>query len=866
MRHPDLPPLPIDPLLPRIRDLLRAHPSLVIEAKPGAGKTTRVPPALLDAGLAGDHRQIAVLEPRRIAARLMARRVASERGETLGQSVGYQVRFDEAVGPSTRLCFFTEGLFVRRLIDDPDLSAFGVVILDEVHERHLETDLALALLRRLQRTSRPDLKLVVMSATLDTAALSAFLGAAPIVQAPGRPASIAIEHLARPDARPLEEQVASCLRRALDADPADTGDILVFLPGATEIRRSAATCAPIAERRGLSVHVLHGDLSAEAQDRVLAAGPERKLILSTNVAESSLTLEGVTCVIDSGLARVARCSAWSGIPTLRVERVSRASATQRSGRAGRVRDGRCYRLFDRHDFDTRPEHAAPELMRLDLAQTALLLHGLGIGRLGDVAWLDAPPQAACDAADALLRDLGAVGMDGALTALGRQMLGLPLHPRLARVMIEAASTGFPDEGALIAALLGERPIRRASRIAFGGQVGFERERATVASDVLDAADRFEQAARDGFSSRSLERLDLDAGVVHAVERVTRQLRRVKRERRLPAAKDEARRERALLRAILAGFPDRVAARRPSIGGQRSDELLLCGGGAARLSSESGVREAQLLVALDLEDQGRAMERKLRVRMASEIEPEWLIDLFPDKLREADEVRWNRDAERAETRGALFYDRLVLTESVGRGDPEREAACLAQAACEAGLARFIDTGALAALRVRVALLKEHLPELAAPALDEESIARFMEGACVGKRSFRELEEEPLLERLRVELLGPLAFRLDTLFPDRIELPGGRRVAVHYEPGQAPWIESRLQDFFGELTTPSLAQGRLPLVLHLLAPNGRAVQVTRDLRGFWERHYPELRPALARRYPRHAWPEDPRTARPPLPSRR
>lgn len=856
-------PLPIDPFLPRICAALESHPALVVAAEPGAGKTTRVPPAILDAGLARG-RQIAILEPRRIAARLMARRVARERGESVGQSVGYQVRFEEVSGPATRLRFMTEGVFVRHFLDDPSLSAFGAVILDEVHERHLETDLALALLRRLM-SERHDLKIVAMSATLDAEAFSTFLGAAPIVRVPGRQHSVDIAHLPLPDQRPLEEQVASALRRAVREDPADTGDILVFLPGAAEIRRAADACAGVAARLDFDIHLLHGDMSAEAQDRALAAGPRRRLILSTNVAESSLTIEGVTCVIDSGLCRVARCSTLSGIPGVHIERVSRASATQRAGRAGRVRDGRCYRLYDRHDGETRPEHTQPEIVRLDLSQCALLLHGIGVRRLTDLDWLDAPPAAAAEAAEALLLQLGAVDKDGGLTDLGRQMGALPLHPRLSRISIEAARAGLLQEGALIAALLSERPIQRAARASLAAGPRRDKDRQTVSSDVLDAADRFMQALRGGFSATALDRLDLDGGAVRAVERVWRRTRHVAA-KILPsgmarATLSEDQRERTLLKAILAGFPDRVAQRRPSSAPRRGDELVLCGGGTAALSDESGVRQATLLVAVDLEERGRAAQRALRVRAASEIAPEWLIDLFPERLREVEEVSWSADAERVESRSRLLYDRLVLSEGAGPRDPAREAAVLAQAAREVGIAQFVDPEALAALQVRLALAAEHFPDMDAPALDAGVLEGFLTRCCAGKRSFRELREESLLDRLRAEIIGPAALRLDKLFPERIELACGRRVRVHYAPGAPPWIESRLQDFFGLSTTPSIAQGRLPLVVHLLAPNGRAVQVTRDLRGFWCVHYPTLRKALARRYPRHAWPEDPLVAHPP-----
>ncbi len=857
-------PLPIDGSLPRVCAELLRHQALVIAAEPGAGKTTRVPPALLDAGIAGG-RQIAILEPRRIAARLMARRVAQERGEPLGETVGYQVRFEEVVGPGTRLIFMTEGVLARHFMGDPSLSAFGAVILDEVHERHLETDLALALLRRLMR-ARGALKVVAMSATIDAESLSSFLGDAPVIRVPGRTHEVTIDHLPLPDARPLEQQVQSALRRAVRDDPDDAGDILAFLPGAAEIRRASDACAELATRLNIDIHPLHGDLSADEQDRAITPGPRRKLILATNVAESSLTIEGVSAVIDSGLARVARTSPLNGIPSLHLERVSRASATQRAGRAGRLRSGRCYRLYDRHDFETRPAHSQPDILRLDLAPTALLLCRLGLRHLSDLDWLDAPPDSAVQSAERLLGDLGAIDSAGLLTALGRQMGSIPLHPRLARVLIEASRSGLGASGALIAALLSERPIRRTSRASFDASSGPSATRPTTTSDVLDAADLFEQARADGFSASRLRSLDLDASCVRAVDRARRRLLSAANAPSHPSPPPAAEREALLLKSLLAGFPDRVAQRRPASASpaRSGDELLLCGGGSATLSRESGVRQSDLLIALDLEERGRAARRSLCVRTASEIAPEWLIDLFPDRLREVDEAAWNATAERVETKSRLCYGKLVLSETGGASDPALEATILSRAAREAGLTRFVDPESLTALRLRATLCAEHFPELALSPLDDAALDRFLDSCCAGKRSFRELAEEPLLDRLRATLLGPAAHNLDSLFPERVELMNGRRARVHYAPDTPPWIESRLQDFFGQRETPAIAQGRVKLVVHLLAPNGRAVQVTRDLEGFWHTHYPTLRKALCRRYPKHAWPDDPLSAAPP-PSR-
>ncbi|HEY6006003.1 MAG TPA: helicase-related protein, partial [Anaeromyxobacter sp.] len=428
-------PLPIDPLLPEAVAALRETPSLVVEAPPGAGKTTRVPRALLEAGLGGAG-EIAVLEPRRLAARLAARRVAEEMGERPGETVGWQVRFEEVAGPRTRIRYVTEGLLTRRLVAEPLLPGVGAVVLDEIHERHLQGDLALALLRRLQRTARPDLKLVVMSATLDAGPIARYLGARSL-RSEGRRFDVAVEYLspeeaARPDVR-LEELVSRAVKR-LHREGVE-GDVLAFLPGAAEIRRAREALAGFAEASGVDVLPLHGDLPPEEQDRAVRPGRRRKVILSTNVAETSVTIEGVVAVVDSGLARVASHSPWSGLPTLEVRKISRASAAQRAGRAGRTRPGRALRLYTRSDHDGRPEFDVPEVLREDMSETLLALSALG---LEGFEWLEPPPAAAMEAARTLLGRLGALDAAGSLTELGRLMLRVPAHPRQARLVAEAA--------------------------------------------------------------------------------------------------------------------------------------------------------------------------------------------------------------------------------------------------------------------------------------------------------------------------------------------------------------------------------------------------------------------------------------------
>jgi ATP-dependent helicase HrpB len=832
---------------------LRRSSNLIIEAAPGAGKTTRVPSALLDAEIVPG--EVWVLEPRRLAARMAARRVAEERGEKIGETVGYQVRFEEVASRQTRLRFLTEGVLTRRLLSDPKLKNVGAVVLDEFHERHLQADLALALLRRLQQTNRPDMKLIVMSATLDAGPIAQFLDNAPKLSSEGKRFDVAIEHSAKDDTRPLADQVASAVKRLLAENL--EGDVLVFLPGAAEIRRAQAACAEFADKHNLLVLPLHGDLSAAEQDRTVQPANQRKIILSTNVAESSVTIDGVAAVIDSGLARVAGHSAWSGLATLNVQRVSKASATQRAGRAGRTRPGRCLRLYTAQDFNARADHETAEVHRLDLAEPALELHSAGIAKLDSFGWFESPPPSAIDVADTLLRKLGAIDAQGGVTKTGEQMLRFPLHPRQSRMLIEAQTRGVFDEACIIAALIGERDIRAAE--LFKGGRGAQQTKHHSPSDLLDRLDLFLAAERSSLSASTLHGMNLDAGATVAVDRVRRQLQRlpVSTVPRLPISPSQN--DDALLISILAGYPDRVAKRR-NLKDEKA-ELLLCGGGAVTLSPSSSVRQSEFMVAIDAEERRDAAANRTRVvRLASAIQPEWLIDLFAEDLRETVEAKWNAQHERVEVSEKMLYDQLVIDErrsNKTRG--EEVAKVLAEAALSAGWRKFADEEALTKFMARAEFITRHFPETGMPAFDESGICAALTEACNGLRSFSELREAAkggnLIHQLRSKLNAEQARLLNQMAPEFVNIAGRRNVRVNYEVGQAPWIASRLQDFFGMSDGPKIAGGRASVVLHLLAPNQRPVQVTTDLAGFWQRTYSQVRRELSRRYPRHQWPEDP-----------
>ncbi|AKT42221.1 ATP-dependent helicase HrpB [Chondromyces crocatus] len=863
--------LPIDPLLPELCSRLRASSAVVLEAPPGAGKTTRVPRALLDEGFAAQG-EILVLEPRRIAARLSARRVAEELGEEVGRRVGYTMRFEEAAGPETRIRFITEGVLTRRLLADPTLRGVSAVLLDEFHERHLAGDVALALLQRLLGGARPDLKVVVMSATLDAGPIAAFLGGSapvPILRAEGRMFEVTIEHLPRPDERPLESQIASAVRQLLQ-DGLE-GDVLVFLPGAAEIRRAMEACGNLARSADLLLVPLHGTLGPAEQDRAVRPADRRKIIFSTNVAETSVTIDGVTAVIDSGLARVAAHSPWSGLPTLRLAPVSKASATQRAGRAGRTRPGRCLRLYTRTDFAGRPDHDAPEVRRADLAEAVLDLHAAGVDDLSRFGWLEAPPPAAVIAAEDLLVRLGALVRTPAaassdpasqrrlqVTATGRRMLHFPTHPRLSRMILEAERRGVAADGCALAALAGEREIQTSSG---------RRTDARGSSDLIAALDRLDEAAAARFDHDRLRWMGVDPLRATAVDRTRKQLARMADRRAAAPGSPEAH-EEALLIAILAGFPDRVGRlRRPqNATGRAGREVVLAAGGTAVLAESSVVDGVELVVAVDVEERSEGGRARAVVRSASAIQADWLLDLFTDAIVDTAEAVWVESAERVEVLRRLSYDGLVLEESrmaAADGTPLAATAesALATRAKLRGWRTFTKGDDLDRWLARVAFARSSCPELALPALGDTELDATLEDLCVGRRSFAELREADFATAVRATLDPATRRLLEEVAPETITLPGGRRAKLEYPPGAPPSLASRLQDFFGMADGPVVARGRVPVVLHLCAPNQRPVQVTTDLRGFWARHYPAVAKELRRKYPRHAWPDDPLTARPP-----
>lgn len=751
--------LPIDPHVPAIVEAVRRHRAAVVVAEPGAGKTTRVPPSLLDLGKA------ILLQPRRVAARALAQRIAAEQGVALGEEVGWQVRFERRFGPRTRLLVATEGILTARLVADPLLSEFGVVVLDEFHERSLHADLALALAREAWR-ARDDLHLVVMSATLDAEPVSRHLDDAPVVRVPGRGHPLELRHAPGASA-------AAAVREALREDG---GHVLVFLPGMAEIRATAAELAGC----GADVRTLHGSQDAAEQAHALAPCAGRKVVLATNVAETSLTVEGVTRVVDSGWQRVARFDSARGFDALELERVSRDAADQRAGRAGRTGPGVAVRLWDARDA-LRP-HREPEIARVDLCGPALDLLAWGADPRA-FAWYEPPPVAALERALRTLERLGAVAA-GRVTALGERMRRLPLPPRLARVLVE---TGADPRAAAACALLSERH-------------GLRPDGTATDSDVLLLADRLRSAPGVARTASELLRLARDLPPLAAT-----------------------RGEEALRRALFHAFADRLAQRREP----RGRRFLLASGHGAALARESGVHDAEYVVALDL----AGGEREALIRVASAVDADWIVPDASGAVHELDV------AGRVRAFDESRFGALVLRRHERAPDPEAAARLIASALRE----RPLPAAAEALLRrLRFAGLE---PDL--------------EVACAqAALAARSLADADLLGALQAQAPHDLA----RLAPESLRVPSGRSARLEYREDGSVAAEVKLQELFGLADSPRLGPRQEPVLFLLLAPNGRPVQTTRDLRGFWERTYPEVRKELRGRYPRHPWPEDPWAATP------
>ena len=828
--------LPIEEALPRLREVLTSYASVVLQAPPGAGKTTMVPLALLDEPwLKG--KSIVMLEPRRLAARAAAGRMSQLRNENVGEIVGYRIRFESKVSKATRIEVLTEGILTRRLQNDPALEGVGLVIFDEFHERHLHADLALALCLDSQRGLREDLKILVMSATLDGAAVSRLLNDAPIVNSEGRSYPVDVHYLPRDPEGRLPDVVAQSILRALGEHE---GDVLAFLPGAWEIRRTQSNIEAALKNSSVDIYPLYGDLPWEQQERAIRPGGaqgRRKVVLATPIAETSLTIDGVRVVVDSGYARVPQFDPKSGLSRLVTQRISRASAEQRAGRAGRTAPGACYRLWGETTQRGLIPQAIPEIRSADLVPLALELSAWGEQDATSLAWLDPPPAASLAQARDLLMELDALDEQGHITAAGRAMAQLPLHPRLAHMLRAAEKM---QRGALacdIAALISERDILMG-----------EARRSCDLTERLDVLRAFRQQGRKGAEARGA-----DANGCARVDQAARQWRR------LIGARDEAASfdpDNAGQLLALA-YPDRIAQQRAP----NSPAYLLANGRGARLPEWEIRLRQPLLVAATLD----AGEGEGLIYLAATLRAASLPTLMPGHVRSEEEVRWDAEqqivvARRVERLGAVVLDSAPLK----KADPAKLRAAMLEGVRRMGLDVLPWTDDARQWQARVLSLRQWFPEENWPDVSDTALAAtlddwlapFLEN--ITRRDHLARFDLPAILKARLD--WKQGQQLDSDAPTHITVPSGSQLKLEYKPGESPVLAVKLQEMFGLADTPRIARGRVPVTLHLLSPARRPIQVTQDLKGFWERTYAEVKKELKGRYPKHPWPDDPWNAVP------
>ena len=810
-------PLPIDDALPRLVDTFARTNAAVLVAPPGAGKTTRVPLVLLDEPWAKD-KKILLLEPRRLAARAAAARMAATLGEQVGDTVGLRVRFGSKISKRTRIEVITEGVFTRLVLDDPSLEGVAAVLFDEFHERSLDADLGLALAREVQEGLRDDLKVLVMSATLDGARVAALLGDAPVVTSEGRAYPVETRYISRDPRDRIERPVADAVQRALRADP---GSLLVFLPGAAEIRRTETLLKEQLRDSNVDIVALFGALDARDQDRAISPAPvgRRKVVLATSIAETSLTIEGVRVVIDSGLSRVPRYEPDVGLTRLETVRVSRAAADQRRGRAGRTEPGVCYRLWDEPQTGSFDAYTRPEILSADLSSFVLDLAQWGAADASKLAFIDSPPQAAMNEARALLIELGAIDPQGRITEEGRKLRQLPLPPRLARMVVDAAAEGAGAEAAAIAAILTERGL--------GG-------------DDVDLRHRLDQFRRD--RSRRAE----DArGMVKRWEAV------------IPGRSEGANPESISPASILAlAYPDRVAKNR----GGGTGGFVLANGRGGQVDAASNLAREPFLVVAELT--GAAASS--RIVLAAAISLDEIEARFADKIDDRDTVTFDAGSASLRARRSRRLGSVVLAEQVKQVSPDAATArILAQGIVSLGLDRLDWSKAALQFRTRVQSLRKAEGD-EWPDVSDEGLARttadWLEPLLVDKTARSQLSAGELFDAVSNLVPWNLRRRLDAEAPTHFTAPTGTSVPIDYEAEQGPTVSIRVQELFGLTTHPTIAGGRVPLVIELLSPGHKAVQITRDLPGFWRGSYADVRSDLRGRYPRHPWPEDPTSAPP------
>ena len=895
--------LPIWQIHTQVVETLRSGNRLVLVAPTGSGKTTQVPQMLLDAGLAGD-KKIVVLQPRRVAARTVAARVAWERGCRLGAEVGYQIRFDDQTSLGTRISYVTEGILLRWLQDDRTLSQVGVVIFDEFHERNLLSDVALALVKRLQRTERPDLKMAVMSATLEAEPVAEYLmgedgtGETPVLHSEGQSFPVEVRYVSQHDERPVTEQAADIVEQIVNSG--EPGDILVFMPGMGEINATIGAVGAIRANERLALIPLHGDLPPEQQDLAFAPNPRRKVVVATNVAETSVTIDGIRHVVDSGLARVARYDAERGIGTLFLEPISRASAEQRKGRAGRTAPGICHRLWTESGQLNRPERNTPEIQRSDLAEVVLLLHSLGIKRAAEFDWLDKPDAQAVERAEQLLLTLGALrdlrlaigdlrvheladaaisnrqpAIEADLTPIGRRMLKLPMHPRYSRMLVEAAKFGCVPAAALCAALVSGRDLlMRLGRDDKHIQEARELFEGSQESDFYTLMRAYQFAKKSNFSVETCRRYGIHAQTARQIEQTFDQIMQIAKQQGLlrsedggsriedggetqPATRDTQHTD-PLPRCIMTGFIDQLCLRHD----QGTLECDLTEARRGTLMRESVVQNATMFVAATIREvTGRGSENLTLLGLASAVKREWIEETFPEQTTAKVEHLYDRTHKRvAAVKLVRFRDLIIHHEHQREVAPKASGRCLAEAQRKGYFELPLFNHEVKQFISRVNLVVAAMPELEFPPFDETAITGCLAHAFEGLTLAKEAQATPLRDAFLQSLAREQLGWLDELAPTSILWLDGRKVKLQYpeqsrdEDGQpnAPELQVKLHECFALKEHPHICEGRLPVKLWLCAPDGKRLEATFNWAAFRTNSYPKIRAALLKKHPGVPWP--------------
>lgn len=838
--------LPIYELEDRFVASLAKHRRIILQAPTGSGKSTQVPQWFLNHKLTGDD-EIVVLQPRRLATRMLAARVASERGVKLGDEIGYQIRLDRVCSAKTKVRFVTEGVLLRQLLHDPKLRGVGAIIFDEFHERHLYGDITLARVFELQETIRPDLKIVVMSATLDSEMLQKYLEPCEVLTSEGRTFPVGMHYLDKAlklDGCPIWEAVADEFEQLA---PKTEGDVLIFMPGAYEIQRTISAIQNTRAGSKMIVLPLHGELPVREQDAAVSRYDQRKVVVSTNVAETSLTIDGVRTVIDSGLARVARFDPNRSINTLLVERISRAAADQRAGRAGRTAPGICLRMWTEQEHRERPAQELPEVKRLDLAEVVLTLKASGVDDVAAFRWLEAPDARSLERALTLLADLGALDNSGRITELGRRMLAFPAHPRYARMLLAAHERGCVPPVCLVAALTQGKPLLH--RVS-GKQQQQDREDALgmdAESDffTLIQAQRYAESAN--FNPQRLRPLGINGIAAREAGALAAQFLGIARDEKLDTSLRDSSGE-AIARCILAGFPDQVGVRLDS----GTLRVQLVHNRRGTLARDSVVQDARIIVAGEIREVDSRDGVQTLLTLATAVQEKWLSELFPDAFSEQGIAAYDSTQRRViYTRETRFRDLVLRAERTDKVPPEQAAEILAQEVISGRLKLENWNHDIEQWILRLNQLADWCPEYELPKIADSDREALIQQLCHGATIYRDIKDKAVWPVVKSWLSAAQQSLLDSEAPERMELPNGRKAKITYASSAKPTLGARIQDLYGVKEDLRIAGRKIPLLIQVLAPNFRPIQITESLANFWKDQYPKIKLELARKYPKHEW---------------